>query len=197
MGRKCGDFGFGEWAAFCGPGFAAFAPRTRAGGRRRQFGRRGDLKYVILSLLAEEPMHGYEIIRRLEEDSGGVYSPSPGSVYPTLQMLEDQGCVVSEQEEGKRVYRITDEGLALLDEHGDRVSDFTDRVSDFADRFASGSMGDLTRSFVRLAQVSFERATRKAGDPEALARLREILEHATREVEDIWPGSGRRARGES
>ena len=197
MGRKCNDFGFGEWAAFCGPGFAAFGPRPRRGGRRQRFGRRGDLKYVILNLLAEQPMHGYEIIRRLEEESGGVYSPSPGSVYPTLQMLEDQGCVISEQQEGKRVYRITDEGRALLDEHGDRVSDFTDRFSDFADRFSTAGMGELTRSFVRLAQVSFDRATRKAGDPEALSRLQEILERAAREVEEVWPGTGKKAPGES
>lgn len=193
MGRKCSDFGFGEWAAFCGPGFAAFGPRVRGARSRQRFGRRGDLKYVILSLLDDRPMHGYEIIRRLEEDSGGVYSPSPGSVYPTLQMLEDQGCVISEQQEGKRVYRITDDGRALLRKHGDRVSDFTDRFSDFADRFSTSGMGDLTRSFVRLAQVSFERATRKAADPEALGKLQEILERATREVEEIWPGPGNRA----
>jgi DNA-binding PadR family transcriptional regulator len=125
-------------------------------------------------------MHGYEIIRRLEEDSGGMYSPSPGSVYPTLQLLEDQGSVISEQQEGKRVYRITDEGRTLLGEHGDRVSDFTDRFS-----------------FVRLAQVSFERASRKAADPEALGRLQEILERATREVEESWPGPGKRASSKS
>ncbi len=197
MGRKCSDFGFGEWAAFCGPGFAAFGPRARSARGRQRFGRRGDLKYVILSLLDDQPMHGYEIIRRLEEDSGGMYSPSPGSVYPTLQMLEDQGCVISDQQEGKRVYRITDEGRALLVKHGDRVSEFTDRFSDFTDRFSTGGMGDLTRSFVRLAQVSFERATRKAADPEALGKLQEILERATREVEKSWPGPGGRASGKS
>jgi DNA-binding PadR family transcriptional regulator len=197
MGRKCSDFGFGEWAAFCGPGFAAFGPRARNARGRQRFGRRGDLKYVILSLLDDQPMHGYEIIRRLEEDSGGMYSPSPGSVYPTLQMLEDQGCVISDQQEGKRVYRITDEGRALLAKHGDRVSEFTDRFSDFTDRFSTGGMGDLTRSFVRLAQVSFERATRKAADPEALGKLQEILERATREVEKSWPGPGGRASGKS
>ncbi|MEE9578695.1 MAG: PadR family transcriptional regulator [Gemmatimonadota bacterium] len=197
MGRKCNDFGFGEWAAFCGPGFAAFGPRVRSGRGRQRFGRRGDLKYVILSLLDDRPMHGYEIIRRLEEDSGGIYSPSPGSIYPTLQMLEDRGSVISEQQEGKRVYRITDEGRTLLGEHGDRVSDFTDRFSDFTDRFSTGGMGDLTRTFVRLAQVSFERATRKAADPEALGKLQEILERATRDVEESWPGPGKRASSKS
>ena len=110
MSRWYCEFGFGDWAACCGPGFAAFGIRPKRGSRRQRVGRRGDLKYVILSLLAEEPMHGYEIIRRLEAESGGLYSPSPGSVYPTLQMLEDQGYVISEQQEGKRVYRITAEG---------------------------------------------------------------------------------------
>ncbi len=192
VGRKCGDFGFGEWAAFCGPGFAAFGPRVRHG-RRQRFGRRGDLKYVILNLLSDEPMHGYEVMRRLEEDSGGLYSPSPGSVYPTLQLLEDQGFVRSEQQEGKKVYRITDEGRELLDEHGHRVDDFADRVSDFADRFASGGMGDLTRSFVRLAQVSFDRAARQSGDPDALSALKEILDRAARDIDEAWPASGKRA----
>ncbi len=183
MGPRHQDFGFGAWAACCGPGFAALGSKTRRG-RGRRFGRRGDLKYVILRLLADKPMHGYEVIRKLEEESGGIYSPSPGSVYPTLQMLEDQGCVVSEQAEGKRVYRITDEGRAVLKEHGDRAQDFIDQVADLGERFSGAGMGDLTRSFVRLAQVSFERAARKTADPDALSRLKEILDQATRQMEE-------------
>ncbi|MCL4531710.1 MAG: PadR family transcriptional regulator, partial [Actinobacteria bacterium] len=88
--------------------------------RHRMF-ERGDLKYVILELLAEKPMHGYEVIRALEEKSGGFYSPSPGAVYPTLQMLEDLGHVTSSQQDGKRVYRITDEGKAFLAERKETV----------------------------------------------------------------------------
>src|SRR5919202_1373987 len=82
----------------------------------RLFGR-GDLKYVILDLLKDQPRHGYEVIRALEERFRGFYSPSPGSVYPTLQLLADQGYLTSTERDGKRVYAITDEGRKFLEEH--------------------------------------------------------------------------------
>ena len=84
------------------------------GGRRRQ--RRGDIKFALLELLAEQPRHGYDLIKELEQRYSGFYRPSPGSVYPTLQLLEDNGSVVSEQVEGKRVYTITDSGRKELAE---------------------------------------------------------------------------------
>lgn len=180
-----GDWGFGAWANCCGPGFFSFP----FAGRRRPV-RRGDLKYVILGLLADEPMHGYEVIRRLEEESAGLYSPSPGSVYPTLQMLEDEGYVVSEPVDGKKVYRITEAGRAFLDEHGGRADDIFDRVVGLGERFTGAEMRDLTRSFVRLAQVSFERAVGHSGDERAMARLKEILDRAATEIERAWPAAG-------
>ncbi len=85
-------------------------PRHMRGGGRRA--RRGDIRAGILALLAEEPMHGYQIIQELESRSGGLWRPSPGSVYPTLQLLEDEGLVVREEGEGKRVYSLTEEGRA-------------------------------------------------------------------------------------
>src|ERR1700686_26525 len=74
------------------------------GGRGRM--RRGDIRRAILSSLREEPGHGYEVMRRLENRSGGIWRPSPGSVYPTLQMLEDEGLVRSESRDGTRVYEL-------------------------------------------------------------------------------------------
>ena len=74
---------------------------------------RGHLKYVILDLLKDKPAHGYEIIKALEERFHGFYSPSAGSVYPTLQLLEDMGYVKSSDQDGKKVYTITAEGNAL------------------------------------------------------------------------------------
>ena len=188
------DFGFGAWAACCGPEFFA-AGRRR--GRRRRVVRRGELKFVILGLLADKPMHGYEIMRTLEKESGGCYSPSPGSVYPTLQMLEDQGYVVAEPRDGKKVYAITEEGREFLREHTDRADDIFDRVADFGDRLSGSEMRELAGSFVRLAQVSLDRAIRRAGDPEATRRLKEILERATREMETAWPGPGPRPSPEA
>ncbi len=179
MGPRPHDFGFNAWASCAGPGFRFRGGRHR---RRRVF-ERGDLKYMILRLLAEQPMHGYEVMQRLEEEAGGFYSASAGSVYPVLQMLQDEGLLASQEVDGKRVYRITDEGRAFLERHQERVEDVRDRVSDFGDLFGGRGMGELTRSFVRLAQVSFERAMEAAGDPESVTALREILERATRDLE--------------
>ncbi len=178
------DFGFGAWAEFCEPG-----GRTRGRRRRgRMFGR-GDLRYMILNLLAGRPMHGYEVMQELAKESGGLYAPSAGSVYPVLQMLEDQGYVVSEEQDGKRVYSITDEGRQFLEDNRERVDDVFDRVSDFTDRFTGAGMRDLTKSFIRFAQVSFDEAVKQAGNADAMARLKEILDRATREMEEA---AGRR-----
>ena len=187
MSRRSRDSGMGGFAAFCGPmGFAFGSGRRGLGFKVFD---RGDLKYMILKLLSKKPMHGYEVMRALEEESCGCYTASAGSVYPTLQMLEDQGYVVCEETEGKKVYSITDEGREFLEENGDLVNDILDRVSEFTDRFFRTEMKDLTGSFRRLAQVTFERGIRWAETPEELQKMIEILERAIREVEDIKPGA--------
>ncbi|HEX2701076.1 MAG TPA: PadR family transcriptional regulator, partial [Acidimicrobiales bacterium] len=94
--------------AFPGP-FGGLGGPGWGGGRRV---RRGHIRTLLLASLVEGPGHGYEIIQRLEEKTSGMWRPSPGSVYPTLQLLEDEGLVRSEQRDGKRVYEITDEGRA-------------------------------------------------------------------------------------
>lgn len=112
-----GDFE-GRRAAFgpFGPGFGGGGPwgpggfggRGRGGGRGRA--RRGDVRASILALLKDRPMHGYEMIQEIVERSGGAWKPSPGSVYPTLQMLEDEGLIASESEGGKKLFTLTDAG---------------------------------------------------------------------------------------
>ncbi|MFB3738674.1 MAG: PadR family transcriptional regulator [Candidatus Velamenicoccus archaeovorus] len=87
------------------------------GGRRA---RRGDVRTAILALLGEKPMHGYDLIRELEERSGGAWRPSPGSVYPTLQMLEDEGLITGQEHDGKRVFSLTDAGRKELEERRER-----------------------------------------------------------------------------
>jgi Transcriptional regulator PadR-like family len=86
-------------------------------GPRGSYYGRGGVKFAILELLKEKPRHGYDIIREMEERSGGLYSPSPGVIYPTLQALEDQDFVKSTEQDGKRVYSITDAGLLYLKGH--------------------------------------------------------------------------------
>lgn len=86
------------------------------GGRRRGRGRRGDVRSAILKLLAEGPMHGYEMIQEIAERTANLWRPSPGSVYPTLQLLEDEGLIVATESDGsKKLFELTDEGRAAAD----------------------------------------------------------------------------------
>ncbi|MFJ2938458.1 PadR family transcriptional regulator [Streptomyces sp. NPDC087219] len=122
-----GDFE-GRRAAFgpFGPGFGGGGPfgggpfgggRGHGGGRGRA--RRGDVRASILALLKDRPMHGYEMIREIGERSDGAWRPSPGSVYPTLQMLEDEGLITSASEGGKKLFTLTDTGRAEAEEGPD------------------------------------------------------------------------------
>ena len=105
-----------------GPGRPPFPPLPPGPwghrGRGRGHGRRGrgDVRAAILALLAERPMHGYEMIQELEARTGGVWRPSPGSVYPTLQLLEDEGLIAGEEGEGRRRFTLTDAGRAAWEE---------------------------------------------------------------------------------
>lgn len=111
--RGRGDFE-GRRAAFgpFGPGFGGgpFGPGRGGRGGPRGRARRGDVRASILALLKDRPMHGYEMIQEIVERSGGAWKPSPGSVYPTLQMMEDEGLITSESEGGKKLFTLTDTG---------------------------------------------------------------------------------------
>ncbi|MFJ9861732.1 PadR family transcriptional regulator [Streptomyces albogriseolus] len=103
----------GPW----GPGFGHGGPwggRGRGGPRGRA--RRGDVRASILALLKDRPMHGYEMIQEIAERSGGAWKPSPGSVYPTLQLLEDEGLIVSESEGGKKLFSLTEAGRTAAED---------------------------------------------------------------------------------
>ena len=114
-----------SWSSFSNwGGWAAFGP---LGGRRRFF-EPGQVRLAVLSLLKEGPKHGYELIKQFEVRSGGLYRASAGTVYPTLQLLEDEGLIVSETIDGKRVYRITPEGLAELEREADTVDEIWGRA---------------------------------------------------------------------
>ncbi|MGW6402235.1 PadR family transcriptional regulator [Streptomyces sp. NPDC055134] len=114
----------GRRAAF-GPFGPGFGPGPWGGGGRggrggpRGRARRGDVRASILALLKDRPMHGYEMIQEIAERSGGAWKPSPGSVYPTLQLLEDEGLIVSESEGGKKLFSLTESGRSAADEGPD------------------------------------------------------------------------------
>lgn len=185
------DWGFGPFGpdfpfAFGGWTGARHGSRGRRG--RRSMFESGEVKYVILRLLKEKPMHGYEVMKALEEKTSGCYSPSAGTVYPTLQLLEDEGYVRVQEADGKKVYHITPEGEAFLNEHRDVVDEIVDRVRETVREVAGGAMGDVHRSFGKVARATFRTAWRRGPDDPALARVAEILNRAAAEVEAVWKG---------
>ena len=142
------------------------------------------MKYVILKLLRDKPRHGYEVMKELEERMHGCYSPSPGTVYPTLQWLEDEGLVVAKDVEGKKVYEITEQGRQLLEEHKDRVEDIVDRVKDAVDQALGGSMAELNQSMGRLVKQVY-RTGWKSRDDTVRQKIAEILKRAAQEIDAL------------
>ena len=135
MCSKRDDWGFGGTFPFGGPGKGwtgawggAWGGPSRGARRRSQMFESGEVKFVILRLLHEKPRHGYEVMRALEEKFGGHYTPSAGTVYPTLQLLEDEGYVRVVEADGKKVYHVTPEGERYLEEHRDLLDEILDRV---------------------------------------------------------------------
>jgi len=146
----------------------------------------GDLRYVILRLLDEKPRHGYEIIKALEERFGGAYSPSPGVVYPTLQLLEDQGFArVRAEEDGKKTYEITDAGRAHLAENRDTVDSIFERVSKLLGHFLDEPMTSVHTAFRGVGKSTYSRATDAVQNPDVLKRIVSILEKAAAEIDAI------------
>lgn len=165
---------------FFGPRVFAFGHGGRH--RRRQWFESGDMKYVILKQLREKPKHGYEIMKDLAEQMHGCYSPSPGTVYPTLQWLEDEGLVSSRDVDGKKVYEISDAGKQFLEEHKDVVTDIFDRVAETVEEALGGSMAGMNHSFTRLVKAAYRRGWR--GSDEARKKISDILDKAAKDIED-------------
>ena len=144
--------------------------------------RRGDIRTALLGALGDGPAHGYELMERLEQKSGGMWRPSPGSVYPTLQMFEDEGLVRSEERDGKRVYELTDEGQKVATERAERAG---------GEPWETGTeMGADIRSLMRAAASLFGAAKQLAheGDRPQLDRAVTVIKSATKELYQILAG---------
>lgn len=153
--------------------------------RRGQWFESGDMKYVILKLLRERPMHGYEVMKALEEETSGCYKPSPGTVYPTLQWLDDEGLVASSDVDGKKVYAITDKGRAFLDEHKGTVDDIFDRIGDTINRFVGEPMPDVHKAVGRVVGSAYRAAWKPDKEDTRRKRIAEILDRAATELEGL------------
>lgn len=139
--------------------------------------RRGDIRTAVLRLLSEQPMHGYQIIQELSARSGGAWNPSAGSVYPTLQLLADEGLVTSEETSGKKVFSLTDAGKAA-------VAEVAEQPAPWDEAAASGSGSqDYREAIGRLMPVMFQIG--KTGTSDQVARALEVLNDARKKLYTI------------
>jgi DNA-binding PadR family transcriptional regulator len=164
----------------CGRGMRGHHPDFRGHGFKGPFGmgpmgfggpggraRRGDIRTAVLRLLSEKPMHGYQMIQELSARSGGAWSPSAGSVYPTLQLLADEGLVTSEETAGKKVFSLTDAGKAAVAETADQPAPWEDAAE--SDSGRSGYRESIGKFMPVVFQIG------KNGTPEQVAAAIEIL----------------------
>jgi DNA-binding PadR family transcriptional regulator len=174
-----GGFGFGPRGGF-GPGGPLGGPHHRGRGGRRA--RRGDIRSAILLLLAEEPRNGYGLMQEIEERSGGVWRPSPGSVYPALSQLEDEGLVRATEHDGRKAFALTDEGTAHVEANRERMGTPWETVGEGA----SDELHDLRHAAQALAIAAMQVA--QTGTKDQLAEAKAILEDARRRLYRLLAG---------
>ncbi|MFV0375572.1 PadR family transcriptional regulator [Microbacterium sp.] len=167
-GRGFGDLGAGLWEAM---------DQLRSTFEQRSAPRmnRGDVRAAVLALLAEEPMHGYQIIQRIEERSGGSWKPSAGSVYPTLQLLSDEGLIEAEESDGRKTYSLTEAGRAAAEESAAKPAPWDGPAAREGSRHTA-----LPKAGVELAQAAAQVA--RTGTSEQVGEAVEILTDARRRL---------------
>lgn len=191
-GRRGGPGQHDEWQGFFGGwrgwfGGGPFGGPGSFGGHRERL-ERGLLRHVILSVIKDGPRHGYEIIKHVEEKTQGHYSPSPGTLYPTLQLLEDQKLVRSSEEDGRRVYHLTESGQEELQKQHNMVESFWSR---FQDRIPSGSnlhelkfVHDAMKDLMRTVHGGLQSGAFR-GDGDTARQIRQALERCQTEIREI------------
>jgi DNA-binding PadR family transcriptional regulator len=174
MGAR-GRGGPGPWGFGGGPGFPPFGGFFHFGRFRGPMGwrgpraGRGDVRNAVLALLSEHPLNGYQVMQELAQRSRGLWRPSPGSVYPALQQLEDEGLVRAEETEGRRVFQLTDAGRAYVEAHKDEFSAPWEAVS-----------GSVDEGLIELRDLIFQvggavMQVAHAGTEAQVARARQVL----------------------
>jgi DNA-binding PadR family transcriptional regulator len=147
-------------------------PRGFGGHRRRM--RRGDVRAALLVLLAEEPQTGYGLMEEIERRSGGAWRPSPGSVYPTLQQLEDEGLVTTGEGTGRQPYELTAEGRSHVEEHRDKLGEPWAKLAEGIGEERLELRGLVAQIGVAAMQVA------RAGDDAQVTRAKQLLEETRR-----------------
>jgi len=171
-----GGFGSGNHAE----GMWQMMEQLRSGFEKRAGSRvsRGDVRAAVLALLAEQPMHGYQIIREIEERSGGTWKLSPGSVYPTLQLLADEGLIRAEESNGRKVYSLTDQGQQDADAAAEKPAPWQSSSA----RESTGP-GALAKSGIDLAQAAA--SVGRTGTSEQVKQAVDVLDEARRRLYSI------------
>jgi DNA-binding PadR family transcriptional regulator len=182
MGRRGHGFGRGFGDDEGQNGRDGMGGRFRGG---RVFGH-GDLKLILLALIAEQPRHGYELIRTIEEMFDGAYAPSPGAVYPTLTLLEELGHASVESSDGKKLYTVTDEGKAFLTANKDAVDAVMARMENTARMFARAAAPMALRE----AMHNIKRALFMHGGPWNAAEVKRVRDIIQKAADDIAKGQG-------
>ena len=188
---NCGPNGFGGgFGPDFGDGFGPGGPNgfgrgRRGGGRRGRMYDGNELKLLLLHLISTEPRHGYDLIREIEERSGGQYAPSPGVVYPTLTMLDEMGQIeLTDSEGAKKRYAITESGKVELEEKADEVAHLLKRLEKLsAEQSRSGGGAPIRRAMGNLATAVMHRVREGELDAETLHKIAEILDEAAQKVE--------------
>jgi DNA-binding PadR family transcriptional regulator len=154
------------------------------GHRRGRVFDQGDLRYVILALIAEKPRHGYELIKAIEDKLGGVYSPSPGVVYPTLTLLEELGHArVSADAGGKKLYEITPEGTAFLEANRGTVDAIFGRMAEVNAAQGGEPAPQVLRAIENLRFALRLKLARGGLSDEQVQSITTILDETARKIE--------------
>lgn len=166
-----------------GPGGGARSPWGDWFGSPPPRAERGGVRYLVLDAISERARHGYEVIQVIEERSGGSYRPSPGVIYPTLQMLEELGHTRVVEQESRKVYEITAEGRADLEAHREEVADFYERFQEDSWESYVEDFGDIMKRMGRLFKT-FRKAGRHGRiSAKTMKRIGEIIDGAVRDIE--------------
>jgi DNA-binding PadR family transcriptional regulator len=178
-GGGAGGWG-NEWSQWGGGG------RGRGGPRRGGMFRPGELRLVLLKLIADQPRHGYDLIQSIEEMTGGAYAPSPGVVYPTLTMLQDMGLIEERATEGTRkAFAVTAEGTAHLEERREEVEALIARLTEHGERERRAGGAPISRAVGNLLSALWHRVQREGMDEATLHKIADILDEAARKVERL------------
>lgn len=180
---------FGRGGKF--DGIADHGPMHRGGGRggrRRRLFDQSDLQTLILSLIAETPRHGYDLIKEMEALSGGEYAPSPGVIYPALTYMEEQGVIaVSGEEASRKSYALTDDGRSQLADLECEVERLRKRLTDLAEVRERTDPAPVRRAMQSLKTALFDRLSDEATDRNRILAIAEIIDEAARKIERIEP----------